>query len=121
MKGQLTSFSFPVATSKTKPRTESFFGMNGLFRIRATDWRTSLSRSQPPADGEGSDLVLGDHAAGVADDVGFAFLKTKHAVDNTQGYLFDAVVRHPVTVSAAQVMVTMRTATASTRSASSPA
>src|SRR6185436_16892475 len=42
---QTTSFSFPVATSNTNPRTESFFGMNGLALMRAIDWRTSVSRS----------------------------------------------------------------------------
>ena len=40
-----TSVSRPVATSKTKPRTESLTGMNGLAEIRESDWRTSSSRS----------------------------------------------------------------------------
>ncbi len=33
----VTSLSLPVATSKTNPRTASFFGMNGLALIRAID------------------------------------------------------------------------------------
>ena len=41
----LTSRSSPVATSNTKPRTWSRFGMNGLFLIRAIDCRMSVSRS----------------------------------------------------------------------------
>lgn len=40
-----TSCSLPVATSKTKPRTESFFGMNGEALIRLIDWRTSSAGS----------------------------------------------------------------------------
>ncbi len=42
---QLTSVSLPVATSKTKPRTESLCGMNGLALIRAMDCLTSPPRS----------------------------------------------------------------------------
>ena len=42
---QTTSLSLPVATSKTKPRTGSVCGTNGLALIRAIDWRTSSSRS----------------------------------------------------------------------------
>ncbi len=40
-----TSLSLPVATSNTKPRTLSVFGMNGEALIRLIDWRTSSSRS----------------------------------------------------------------------------
>jgi len=43
---QLTSLSFPVATSKTNPRIASLCGMNGLALILATDWRTSSCRSE---------------------------------------------------------------------------
>ena len=118
---QTTSFSFPVATSNTKPRIESFFGTNGLALMRAIDWRTSVSRSpnasvahggldagllldrgleavvgegehaavgvvdeddlrraeQPLADGQRADLVLGDHAARVADDVRVALVQAE--------------------------------------------
>jgi putative flavoprotein involved in K+ transport len=42
---QTTSLSFPVATSKTNPRTASLCGTNGLARMRALDWRTSSARS----------------------------------------------------------------------------
>ena len=121
----MTSLSLPVATSKTKPRTASLCGMNGLALIRAMDWRTSSSRSvkasaahsglmpvsswidalervvgerqhaavgvvdeddlgraeQPLADRQGPDLVVGDDAAGVPDDVRLAFLEAEDAVD----------------------------------------
>jgi hypothetical protein len=36
---------------------------------------------QPLADRERADLVVGDHAAGVADDVRLALLQAEHAVD----------------------------------------
>jgi len=41
----LTSCSLPVATSNTKPRTASVWGMNGLVLMRAMDCATSVSRS----------------------------------------------------------------------------
>ena len=42
---QATSFSLPVATSNTKPRTSSLWEMNGLAWMRALDCRTSSSTS----------------------------------------------------------------------------
>ena len=39
------SVSLPVATSNTKPRTESVSGMNGLALMRRIDWITSVAGS----------------------------------------------------------------------------
>jgi hypothetical protein len=36
---------------------------------------------QPLADGQRADLVVGDHATGVADDVCLALVEAEHAVD----------------------------------------
>ena len=40
-----TSLSLPVATSKTKPRSDSCLVTNGLSSMRRSDWRTSSSTS----------------------------------------------------------------------------
>jgi len=50
---QVTSFSLPVATSKTNPRMESLTGMNGLLVIRATDCLTSAAGSSNASAAQG--------------------------------------------------------------------
>ncbi len=48
-----TLSSLPVTTSKTKPRTRSVCGMKALDLMRATDWRTSVSRSEKASAAQG--------------------------------------------------------------------
>jgi hypothetical protein len=75
----VTSVSLPVATSKTNPRTASVCGMNGL-AVGVVDEDDLGGVEQPLADRERADLVLGDHATGVADDVCVAFVQVQDGV-----------------------------------------